>query len=342
MIETQIIKIDDISHSLGDLKRAGELLAVGKLVVIPTETVYGLGADALNPQAVAKIFEAKGRPQDNPLIVHIHEIGGLDKLCRDIPDAAYRLAERFWPGPLTMILKKKDIVPPIVSAGLDTVAVRMPSDPVARKIIEYSGTAIAAPSANLSGIPSPTCAEHVIRDMTGRVDMIVDAGECAIGVESTVVSLLGGIPVVLRPGAVTPDDLKSVIGEVKIDPAVFNQLEQGRKAASPGMKYKHYSPKAHVIMLEGDSSAYSKYVNAHAGEGVYALCYNEAEHLLQVPCLSYGDNSKEQARKLFACLRKLDDLGAKAVYAQAPRKDGVGIAVYNRLIRAAGFEVVEL
>lgn len=341
-ITTLVVKIEDPASSENDLRVAGQIIASGGLVVFPTETVYGLGADALNPKAVEKIFVAKGRPQDNPLIVHIHDSSVLDILCTDIPLEARKLAKRFWPGPLTMILKKKDIVPEVVSAGLDTVAVRMPSHPVALKLIEYSGTVIAAPSANLSGSPSTTEAQHVIRDLTGKVDMIIDAGECSIGVESTVISLAGPIPILLRPGAVTPEEIQNEIGTIEIDKAVFSQLEQGRKVSSPGLKYKHYSPKARVILIEGTSEQFADYVNRKGGENVFALCRDNTSILLNVRSLQYGNTSQEQAKMLFSSLRKLDDLGAETVYAQAPDKNGIGLAVYNRLLRAAGFERVIL
>lgn len=326
------------------LVQAGKLLAEGELVVIPTETVYGLGADAMNRQAVLNIFKAKGRPQDNPLIVHICEMKQLEDLCQDIPESAYKLAEAFWPGPLTMILKRKPCVPDEVTAGLDTVAVRMPSHPAAREIIRQSGTTIAAPSANLSGKPSPTRAQHAYDDLNGRVAMVVDGGPCQVGVESTVITLAGDHPVLLRPGGVTVEQLEAVIGPVVIHSAVTDKLKEGQVAASPGMKYKHYAPKAQVILLEGTSQQYVSYVNAHAQKGVVALCYDEEIPLLTCETLALGSekNSAEHAHRLFSDLRTLDEMGCHVAYGHLPEKTGVELAVYNRLIRAAGYETVKL
>ena len=240
-----------------DLLKAAEILKNGGLVGIPTETVYGLAADALNGQAVSKIFKAKGRPSDNPLIVHISDFEDIKKynLVKEIPEKAKALAEAFWPGPLTIIMKKSDIIPLEVSAGLDTVAIRLPSHSTAREIIRYADTPLAAPSANLSGSPSPTTAAHVINDLNGRIEAVVDGGDCEVGLESTVITLVGDVPKVLRPGGITFAQLKSVLGEVTIDDAVLNKLADGAEAASPGMKYKHYSPKANVVLLKcGDNS----------------------------------------------------------------------------------------
>ena len=326
------------------IARAGEILRAGGLVGIPTETVYGLAADALNGEAVAGIFKAKGRPQDNPLIVHICALEQITPLFSSVPASARALAEAFWPGPLTMVLPKAACIPDETSAGLDTVAVRFPSHPVARAVIQAAGTPLAAPSANLSGSPSPTTAQHVLHDMQGRIPAIVDGGPCQVGVESTVVTLATEKPRLLRPGGVTLEQLRAVIGEVEVDPAVLHQLKEGEKAASPGMKYKHYSPKAHVVIVEGNTKPYTDYVNARAGEGVYALCYDGEESNLSIPAIPYGAelDYTAQARRLFEALRELDEMGARQVYARCPRPEGVGMAVYNRLIRAAGFEVIRL
>ncbi len=342
--DTKLVKITNQTKSLDELKQAGEIIKNGGLVVIPTETVYGLAADALNPSAVAGIFSAKGRPADNPLIVHIASISDIDMLCFDIPDIAYKLADKFWPGPLTMILKKRDIVPDVTSGGLNSVAVRMPSHEVALEIIRQSGTALAAPSANLSGSPSPTKAGHTIADMNGRVDMIVDAGDCEVGIESTVISLLSETPVILRPGAVTADMISECIGKVKIDRAVMAKPGRGDKVLSPGVKYKHYSPRADVIILNGSTEQFVSYVNSKIQSGVYALCFDECKGDIKIPVISYGSisNDREQAHKLFSALRKLDEKGALTVYAQPPSQDGIGLAVYNRLIRSAGFKIIEL
>lgn len=326
------------------IETAAQILKEGGLVGMPTETVYGLAANALDGKAVAKIFAAKGRPMDNPLIVHISEFDQINRLVQGVPEAAKRLAARFWPGPLTIILPKSEIIPDEVSAGLPTVAVRFPSHPVARALITASGLPLAAPSANLSGHPSPTTAEHVMNDLSGKIEAVLDGGACGVGVESTVVTLVSNPPRLLRPGGITLEQLRAVLGEVELDPAVLHPLAAGVRAASPGMKYKHYSPKADVVILDGDFEAYKAYVNTHAAPGVAALCYNGDEQGLDVPAVCYGgeEDCGEQARELFDALRRLDEMQAKTVYARCPEPKGVGLAVYNRLIRAAGFEVLSV
>ncbi len=326
------------------VETAARILKDGGLVGIPTETVYGLAANALNGAAAAKIFTAKGRPMDNPLIVHISEFDQIHRLVREIPDSAKALAERFWPGPMTMVLPKSDLIPNEVSAGLDTVGIRFPSHPVARALITAAGLPLAAPSGNLSGRPSPTTAEHMMHDMAGRIDAVLDGGPCGVGVESTVLTLAENPPRLLRPGGVTLEQLRSVLGTVEMDAAVLNPLQEGVRAASPGMKYKHYSPKANVIILEGSFEAYKTYVNRHTTEGTVALCYDGEGAQLNVPAVCYGGKSDgaQLARELFDALRKLDEINAKTVYARCPEPNGVGLAVYNRLIRAAGFEVLRL
>lgn len=321
---------------------AARILREGGLVAIPTETVYGLAANALNAQAVTHIFRAKGRPQDNPLIVHVASPEWLPRYALEIPDAAYRCVEAFWPGPLTMVLKKRSVIPDVVSAGLDTAGFRCPSHPVASAVIAAAGVPLAAPSANTSGLPSPTLAEHVLADLGGKIDAIVDGGPCDVGVESTVLLLTGKVPCILRPGGVTLEQLRAVLGEVTVDPAVTHMLKAGRKVASPGMKYKHYSPKAHVRIVRGDAQAYAAYVNALPGP-VTALCFEGEQPLLRVPCVTYGcaHDGASQARRLFDALRHLDEIGARDVYARCPDEDGVSLAVYNRLLRAAGFEIID-
>lgn len=324
---------------------AARLLRAGEAVGIPTETVYGLAADATSAAAVKKIFEAKGRPQDNPLIVHIARLEDLPAVVREIPEAAQKLAQAFWPGPLTIIMKKSDAIPMATSAGLDTVAVRMPSHPVARQIIAASGLPLAAPSANLSGLPSPTTAQHTFQDMKGRIPLIVDGGPCEVGVESTVITVAGETPTLLRPGYITREQLQEALGRrVALSSAILNKLAEGEVAASPGMKYKHYSPRADVVMLSGAFPDYKKYVEAHAGEGVFAMCYEEEQPLLGVPCIPCGHagDPASQAHALFAALREADERGARVVYAHSPAQDGVSMAVYNRLVRAAAFQVVQL
>lgn len=339
-MQTQLLQANDPKA----IETAAQILKEGGLVGMPTETVYGLAANALDGKAVAKIFAAKGRPMDNPLIVHISEFDQINRLVQSVPEAARRLAARFWPGPLTIILPKSEIIPDEVSAGLPTVAVRFPSHPVARALITAAGLPLAAPSANLSGHPSPTTAEHVMNDLSGKIEAVLDGGACGVGVESTVVTLATNPPRLLRPGGITLEQLRAVLGEVELDPAVLHPLAAGVRAASPGMKYKHYSPKANVVILDGDFEAYKAYVNTHAVPGVAALCYNGDEQGLNVPAVCYGgeEDCGEQARELFDALRRLDEMQAKTVYARCPEPKGVGLAVYNRLIRAAGFEVLSV
>ena len=333
-----------LSASDDDIRYAGEILRRGGLVGMPTETVYGLAGNALCGDCVRKIYQAKGRPSDNPLIVHISSLSQWEPLVAEIPEKAKKLAEKFWPGPLTIILKKSELIPKETSGGLDTVAVRIPSDETARKLIESSGVPLAAPSANTSGKPSPTSAQHVMNDLCGKIDAVIDGGECQVGVESTVISLVTEKPRLLRPGGVTPEMLESVLGEIEIDDAVFSKLEDGAKAASPGMKYKHYSPSARVILLKGTFENYKKYIEEHRSENTVALCFDGEENELSVPCLPYGaeNDSLSQAHLIFSRLREADEMGADTVFARYPERSGVGLAVYNRLIRAAAFEVVEV
>ncbi len=342
-MRTNYLKIDTQADRQ-NIEAAAVILKNGGLVAIPTETVYGLAANALDGKAVAKIFEAKGRPQDNPLIVHIAAFKELEALVTEVPPEAVKLAEAFWPGPLTIVLPKSSAVPPEVSAGLDTVAVRMPSHPVALRIIQAAGVPLAAPSANTSGSPSPTSAQHVLSDLDGKIDAVVDGGWCAVGVESTVLSLTGETPRILRPGGITPDQVKAVIGAVDIDPAVFSSLQDDEKPMSPGLKYKHYAPKAKVVLLKGSLAAFADYAAAHAKAGTMAMCFNGEESAIPVPAVSYGakDNAAEQAEKLFGALREADQAGAGLVLVRCPRTEGIGLAVFNRLLRAAAFEVVEL
>lgn len=328
-----------------DTQLAAEILKSGGLVAIPTETVYGLAANALNESAVKKIFEAKGRPSDNPLIVHISDIDEIYNLVSELPVAAQKLADAFWPGPLTIILKKSEIIPAVICGGLDSVAIRVPDNSVARKIIREAGCPLAAPSANLSGSPSPTKASHVVADLSGKIDAIVDAGACAVGVESTVVSLCTEVPRILRPGAITVEQLEKVIGKVDVDPAVLHELEKNSQPLSPGMKYKHYAPKAKVVILNGSREQFINFANANKSDNVAALCYAEDVEDLQVPVVIYGreNNANLQAAQLFDALRAIDELdGVDTIYARCPEKNGIGLAVYNRLIRAAGFNVINL
>lgn len=336
--ETQLLTVKEMKQDKEAIIRAGQIIRQGGLVALPTETVYGLGANALNPDAVKNIFLAKGRPQDNPLIIHIEDASQAERYAKNIPPVYYELCRRFCPGPLTIILPKKDIIPLETSGGLETVAIRIPAHPVARAIIHEAGVPIAAPSANLSGSPSPTTAQHCVHDLWGRVDAIVDAGECSVGVESTVISLAGEKPILLRPGAVTPQMLKEFLPDLMIHEAVTEKLKEGVRADSPGMKYKHYAPKAKITILDADSRDFTEYVNSQKKEGMFALCFEEDVPFLQVPYISLGKDETDQAKHLFAALRELDERGAQEVYARCPSKQGVGLAVYNRLIRAAAYQ----
>lgn len=323
-----------------DIAEAGKMIAEGKLVAFPTETVYGLGANALNEEAVRNIYLAKGRPSDNPLIVHIAEKEDIVPLVKEVTPKAKSLIDAFFPAPLTIILNKSDKVGKVVSGGLDTVAVRMPKNEIARKLIKASGCPIAAPSANTSGLPSPTRVKYVIDDMMGKIDGIIDGGDCEFGVESTVITLATDVPTLLRPGAVTKEMIEAVIGEITVAPAVLEGMKNDEVAASPGMKYKHYAPKAKVVIVNADKKEYEKFVNAQ--KGAFALCFDDDE--VTIPKVTFGRENDDlsQAKELFDALRELDEMGAKKVYARIPHKDGVGMAVYNRLIRAAAFDIIDL
>lgn len=323
-----------------DIAEAGKMIAEGKLVAFPTETVYGLGANALNEEAVHNIYLAKGRPSDNPLIVHIAEKEDIVPLVKEVTPKAKALIDAFFPAPLTIILNKSDKVGKVVSGGLDTVAVRMPKNEIARKLIKASGCPIAAPSANTSGLPSPTRVKYVIDDMMGKIDGIIDGGDCEFGVESTVITLATDVPTLLRPGAVTKEMIEAVIGEITVAPAVLEGMKNDEVAASPGMKYKHYAPKAKVVIVNADKKKYEEFVNAQ--KGAFALCFDDDE--VTIPKVTFGRENDDlsQAKELFDALRELDEMGAKKVYARIPHKDGVGMAVYNRLIRAAAFDIIDL
>ena len=334
-METKIL-----STSEYDIALAGKIIAEGGLVAFPTETVYGLGADALNEDAVKKIYIAKGRPSDNPLIVHVAQKDDIAPLVKEITPAAKALIDAFFPAPLTVILPKSDKIGNVVSGGLDTVAVRMPQNETARALIKAAGTPIAAPSANTSGLPSPTKAKHVIDDMTGKIDAVICGGDCDFGIESTVITLATETPTILRPGAVTKEMLEAVIGKVEVAKAVLEGMGNDEVAASPGMKYKHYAPKAKVILVNASKDRFEQFVNSK--KNAFALCF-EGDNVT-IPKVTYGNESDDlsQAKEIFDALRTLDDMGAKKVYARVPKKSGVGIAVYNRLIRAAAFQMIDL
>ncbi len=332
-----------LSTNSEDISYAARLINNGEVVGIPTETVYGLAADATNEDAVRKIFAAKNRPCDNPLIVHISNLGMMDDIASYVPELVTPLAEKFWPGPLTMIMPKSDKIPSVTSGGLDTVGIRFPSHKVALDLIERSGKPLAAPSANLSGSPSPTNAQRVFEDINGRIPAIINCGECEVGVESTVISFVdAGSIRILRAGKVAYADLLTVTDKVTIDSGVLAQLDPNAIVQSPGMKYKHYSPKANVIILDGSNDAYRSYVLANSDCDTYCLLFDESEAIEGIKYLTYGQTSIEQAHMLFERLREFDEIGAKTVYARCPEKDGVGLAVYNRILRSAGFNVIKL
>lgn len=325
---------------------AGEILRAGGLVGIPTETVYGLGANALDAEAVPHIFEAKGRPADNPLIVHVSCVEEIPPLVREIPAAARRLMEAFWPGPMTLILPKADCIPDCVSAGLDTVGIRLPSSEAARAIIRAAGCPIAAPSGNRSGRPSPTMAEHMLIDMDGRIPLIVDDGPCAVGVESSVIDATGETPIILRPGGITPEMVEAAIGGVRVDEHVMSPLMEGETARSPGMKYKHYAPEARTVIYQGEpenviSAICAAYDEAlAAGERPAILGFDEHDFGSRT-VLSLGSVRvpQEAAARLFAALRELDIRGETLALCEAVDLSGIGLAVMNRMGRAAGFDV---
>ncbi|MBR2474672.1 MAG: threonylcarbamoyl-AMP synthase [Clostridia bacterium] len=325
-----------------DLENAGKILREGGIVAFATETVYGLGGNALDSNAIIKIFEAKGRPQDNPLIVHISDPSEADKYVY-VNELFNKLAKEFMPGPITVILPKRDVICKEVSCGLDSIGIRVPLYAPARELIAKAGIPVAAPSANISGKPSPTKAQHVIDDMNGKVDAILIGDDCAVGVESTVVKITGEDSLVIcRPGAVTLEMLKEVCGNVTVDPAVLAKFEG--KPVSPGMKYRHYAPKAAVTVLVGTEEQFFDYLKGKADFGV--LCFDEDAKLLEFKnSMSLGScfDLSEQASKLFDCLREFDKLcDVKEIYARMPEKNGVGLAVFNRLLKAAGFNVIEL
>lgn len=338
-METKILTTND-----EDITLAAGIIRNGGVVGFPTETVYGLGGNALDASASEKIFTAKGRPKDNPLIVHISGLSQWKPLVKEVTPQAMALAERFWPGPLTIILEKSDLIPMETSGGLNTVAVRMPMDETARRLIEAAGVPVAAPSANTSGMPSPTKARYVIEDMMGRIDAIIDGGDCSVGLESTVITLATDKPKLLRPGGVTVSMLEEVLGEIEIDPAVYDKLDDTQKAASPGMKYKHYAPKAKVTLLKGSFDKFAEFIDENADEKTVALCFDGEEEKLGIKCITYGkeNDSLSQAQRVFTALREVDETGAEKVYARYPDRKEMGLAVYNRLIRAAAFEVIEL
>ncbi|HJB56541.1 MAG TPA: threonylcarbamoyl-AMP synthase [Candidatus Flavonifractor intestinipullorum] len=325
--------------------RAAEILKAGGLLGIPTETVYGLGANGLDPEAVARIFAAKGRPQDNPLILHIPSADWLERYCLDIPNGAYALARRFWPGPLTMILKRRSVVPDVVTAGLDTVGMRCPAHPVCRAILTAAGVPVAAPSGNTSGRPSPTNMADMLEDMDGKIEGIVDGGPCSVGVESTIVDLTVTPPRLLRPGGVTLEELRDVLGEVAVDAAVTRLMGADEHPRAPGMKYRHYAPKAPVTVVQGDPAESARYIRRHVGDRDGVICFDEFVPLFEghpTEAMGPAADQAEQARRVFDALRYFDGTGVEQIWAQGPDPSGIGLAVSNRLNKAAGFHIVQV
>lgn len=340
-METQMARADAQS-----IARAAEYIRAGEVVGFPTETVYGLGANALCPQAVRRIFAAKGRPADNPLIVHIADLSELDALVLDVPEGARRLMEAYWPGPMTLLLPRRPCVPDVVTAGLPTVGIRLPSHPVARALIAQSGCPIAAPSANRSGRPSPTRAQHVLEDMEGRIPFILDGGPCEVGLESSVIDATGEVPVVLRPGGITPEMVARVAGGVRVDEHVMSPLKEGEVVRSPGMKYRHYAPRAQMEIFQGAPedvarAICARYDDAPEHAAIFALSGHAPLYGAR-RVFTLGSLAQDAAGALFDLLREMDARGVERIYAEAVEAEGIGLAVMNRMGRAAGFHISEV
>lgn len=343
-MKTKLFHIPQVEGHEQEIQEAAQLLRSGALVAIPTETVYGLGANALDADAVRRIYEAKGRPSNNPLIIHVPSSAWLERYCEEVPELAHRLAEHFWPGPLTMILKARSVVPKATTGGLDTVAVRCPAHPVALAIIEAAGVPIAAPSANTSGRPSCTSAAHVLEDMNGKIQGIVDGGECAVGVESTIIDLTGDAPCLLRPGGMPLEALEEVLGSICVDQAVTRELKKGERPKAPGMAYRHYAPHAPVTVVTGDPERSAAYIRQRVAPDSGVICFDEYAPLfkgLQVERLGSVEDKETQAHRVFDALRAFDHTQVREILAQCPDSAGLGLAVENRLKKAAGFHVVE-
>lgn len=350
-METKIVKVDRNHMDKEILQEAGKVLASGGLVAFPTETVYGLGGDGMKEDAAARIYAAKGRPSDNPLILHIADISALRELAAEVPELAYRLAEKFWPGPMTMILKKSIAVPYATTGGLDTVAVRMPSDEIAREIIRASGTYIAAPSANLSGRPSPTTAQHVAEDLSGRIEMIIDGGASDIGLESSIIDLSGEVPMILRPGFITKEDFEQVTAEVEYDKAVLaTKPQESVVAKAPGMKYRHYAPKGQITIVEGSPERVAETINRYVaqeearGGCVAVLCAEESKsryHCRHIFSLGSLKSETEISAHLFAVLREFDTERIPVIYSESFEHTRLHQAIMNRLRKAAGYQIIK-
>ena len=349
-METAVYRITQENPLVPEMETLGEIIKRGGLVAFPTETVYGLGGDALNPESSRKIYAAKGRPSDNPLIVHIAKLEDLKPLVKDIPEAAEKLAEKFWPGPLTMIFPKSDLVPKETTGGLDTVAVRFPSHPVAKRFIEAAGGYIAAPSANLSGKPSPTIAKYVVQDMDGRVDAIIDGGDIPIGLESTIVDLTGDVPMILRPGYITKEMLEEVLGEVATDPTILNGNATDRPKA-PGMRDRHDARKGELVIFEGNKEEVISSINARSeeaskkGRKTGVIATSECADLYKadsVKVIGSRENEEEVAASLYRILREFDDEGVEIISSESFSGTGLLVAIMNRLLKAAGHKIINL
>lgn len=352
-METEVIQIDEQNIdevAEKDLVRAGDIIKRGGLVAFPTETVYGLGGDALNPESSKKIYAAKGRPSDNPLIVHVADMEDLKAIVKEVPDSARKLAKAFWPGPLTMIMNKNDKVPYETTGGLDTVAIRMPNNAIALELIRNSGGYIAAPSANTSGRPSPTLARYCIEDLSGKIEMILDGGQVGIGLESTIVDLTSDTPMILRPGYITLDMLREVLGEVVVDKTIIDANSKERPKA-PGMKYRHYAPKGQLTIVQGEQKEVTKYINLKAkealaqGKKVGVIGTDATLDLYHADVVkSVGDRNDEKtiAHELFKVLREFDDENIDIMFSESFDDSGIGQAIMNRLLKAAGHNVIIL
>ena len=349
---TKIISFDSNNLEFNAISYAVEVLKKGGTVVFPTETVYGLGANALDDVAVRKIFIAKGRPTDNPLIVHIWNTEQVNELVLEIPSVFIKLAEKFWPGPLTMVMKRSGKVSNFITAGLDTIGIRMPNHPIALELLKQADIPVAAPSANISGSPSPTEVEHVIKDLQGKVDIIIDGGDCSVGLESTVLDITGDIPEILRPGGVTAEQIREVLGQVKTDKFVYNKLEsEDLKPKSPGVKYKHYSPKAKVVLVEGSIDKMVEEINRLAQQlinekkkvGILATEQTKYRYL-QGKVVSVGDRNRPETigANFFKLLRYFDDQEVEIILTEAVERQGIGMAIMNRMIRASGYNIIDV
>lgn len=349
---TILKKIDKNQFDKSQLEEAGKIISNGGLVAFPTETVYGLGGNALEEAAAKKIYYAKGRPSDNPLIVHIADISALEELVEEIPKNAKKLAKAFWPGPLTMILKKSAIVPKGTTGGLDSVAIRMPNHPIALELIRQSGCYIAAPSANTSGRPSPTLAKHVEEDLLGKIDYIIDGGPVSVGLESTIVDLTSDTVMILRPGVITKEDLEKIVDNVEYDPAVIQKKNiEGIEAKAPGMKYKHYAPKGKLTIIQGEIENVIKIINEQSvekkkeGHQVGIIATEETKDRYCTGLVkSIGSRREEEtiAANLYKVLREFDETGIEYIYSESFEKGDLGQAIMNRLLKAAGYDIFEV